>query len=161
KIVAVSNNSKLISAPAGDFRITPQVSRYSANGALDRGFGTGGFVALEPVRGVSALGTGVLVQPDGKIVAVGALLGPRAQKPTLPAMAVRLDGGPRTTVQFSQAGTTISEKGGTAKLTVKLSAPATEKITVQYLITGGTANASDYHLTPGTLTFNPGQSSQD
>ncbi len=40
--------------------------------------------------------------------------------------------------------------------------PVTETVTVQYAVTGGSADGSDYTLNPGALTFNPGgATSQD
>ena len=47
------------------------VARYTANGSLDPTFGSGGTVATNP--GGSAAATGVVVQSDGKIIAVGAI----------------------------------------------------------------------------------------
>lgn len=46
------------------------LARYSANGALDGTFGNGGIITT-PIGGGNDVATGVVIQPDGKIVAVG------------------------------------------------------------------------------------------
>jgi uncharacterized delta-60 repeat protein len=62
KIVVIGDNDA--SASAGRFFT---IVRYNANGALDANFGSGGFV-LAPQ--VSTFGSDVLIQTDGKILAV-------------------------------------------------------------------------------------------
>ena len=71
-----------------------------------------------------------------------------------------LPSGPR--VQFETAASEGLESVSPAVLTVTLSnALPGETYTVDYAATGGTATGGgvDYLLTPGTLTFNPGQMS--
>ncbi|MEE9491835.1 MAG: Calx-beta domain-containing protein [Gammaproteobacteria bacterium] len=55
----------------------------------------------------------------------------------------------------------VSESDGKAVLTVNLSAPSTQLITVDYVTVNGSASAgSDYTAVSGTLTFNPGETTQ-
>jgi len=62
---------------------------------------------------------------------------------------------------FSLSLYTISEAAGTASITVKLSGPSSQAVTVNYATGGGSATAgSDYTATSGTLTFNPGETSK-
>ncbi|MHC4645796.1 MAG: Calx-beta domain-containing protein [Planctomycetota bacterium] len=63
---------------------------------------------------------------------------------------------PSPSVEFDQAGSSGMEDVTPVYVTVSLSAPATQTITVDYDVTGGTATGGgvDYTLDPGTLTFN-------
>jgi uncharacterized delta-60 repeat protein len=61
--VTLQTDGKIV-AVAGGF--TAYVVRYTSNGVLDSTFGTGGIVTLNEINGPSA--SGVLVQPDGKIL---------------------------------------------------------------------------------------------
>ena len=64
-------------------------------------------------------------------------------------------------VEFSAASSSGSEATTPAALTVTLSAASSQTVTVNYTTANGTATAgSDYTATSGTLTFNPGVSSQ-
>jgi hypothetical protein len=65
------------------------------------------------------------------------------------------------TVQFASASYTVNENAGTAILTVTLSWSATGVVTVNYATSDGTAVVgTDYTAASGTLTFNPGVTSQ-
>jgi hypothetical protein len=72
------------------------------------------------------------------------------------------------TVQFSAPAYSIGESDGAATITVGLSGPSDQTVTVNYTTGGGTAAAgADYTAASGTLTFtpegisdNPGQTSQ-
>jgi hypothetical protein len=65
------------------------------------------------------------------------------------------------TVAFSAATYSVGEGGGSAIITVHLSAASTGTVTVHYATSGGTATAgSDYTTATGTLTFSPGQTSK-
>ena len=56
---------------------------------------------------------------------------------------------------------TVSESGTTASLTVSLSSPSNNPVTVDFASIDGTATAElDYQAVSGTLTFNPGETSQ-
>lgn len=48
------------------------LARYTATGTLDRTFGTGGEVATKVRGGDDDVANGLVIQPDGKIVAVGS-----------------------------------------------------------------------------------------
>ncbi len=63
---------------------------------------------------------------------------------------------PRPSVEFDQASGSGMEDVTPVYVSVSLSAPATETITVDYAVIGGTATGGgvDYTLDPGTLTFN-------
>ncbi|HEY0601486.1 MAG TPA: Calx-beta domain-containing protein [Herpetosiphonaceae bacterium] len=55
----------------------------------------------------------------------------------------------------------VPEYVGSAAVTVKLNAPSSKAVRVGYTTSGGTASAgSDYTATSGTLTFDPGQTTQ-
>jgi hypothetical protein len=65
------------------------------------------------------------------------------------------------TVQFSAAAYSVGESDGNATITVNLSGPSEQTVTVNYATSNGTATAgADYTTANGTLTFNPGQTSQ-
>lgn len=70
------------------------------------------------------------------------------------------------TVTFELTNSSISESTLTTSITVNLSATSSQEITVDYIVTGGTANntnwgsGQDYTLTQGTLTFAPGSLTQ-
>jgi Tol biopolymer transport system component len=68
----------------------------------------------------------------------------------------------QTKVGFSAAAAMVAEGAGGKSLTVELSGAAVLPVTVDYAATGGTATGSgvDYTLAAGSLTFNPGQTSQ-
>ncbi len=55
----------------------------------------------------------------------------------------------------------VHENAVTTTITVRLNAPSSQPVTVDYATSGGTATAgSDYLLTSGTLTFAPGETSK-
>lgn len=65
------------------------------------------------------------------------------------------------TVQFSAVTYRVDEQGGVATMTVTLSAASTKAVNVNYATSNGAATAdSDYAPSTGTLTFNPGETSQ-
>ncbi|HBB33561.1 MAG TPA: hypothetical protein DC064_17615 [Cyanobacteria bacterium UBA9273] len=96
--------------------------------------------------GFNASPGNVTSQPSGYV-----LNGQPLNPPTvLPAFSIA-----DTTVIEGDAGTTF------ATTEVRLSQASKEAVTVQYNTANGTATAgSDYTATSGTLTFNPGQTSQ-
>lgn len=65
------------------------------------------------------------------------------------------------TVQFSNATYTVNEAGGSATVTVTLSAPSASLIPVNYATSDGSATAGqDYTARASTLFFSPGQVSR-
>ncbi len=68
-----------------------------------------------------------------------------------------------TQVRFSAASGSAAENTGTVNIPVTLSAAATGIVTVEYFINGGTAlgGGMDYRLSPGVLTFAPGETSKN
>lgn len=68
---------------------------------------------------------------------------------------------PGVEINFSQAVYTVAENAGPATITVVLSAPSTQPVTVNYTTANGSATAgSDYTAAGGVLTFPPGVISQ-
>jgi fibronectin type 3 domain-containing protein len=67
------------------------------------------------------------------------------------------------TVAFSVTSSSGLESVTPANLAVALSASSPQTVTVNYTVTGGTATGGgvDYTLTAGTLTFNPGVTTQN
>lgn len=75
-----------------------------------------------------------------------------------PTVVTIIDNTP--TVQFSSATYSVNEDGGTATITVTLSAAVPVSVTVNYATSNGTAAAgSDYTAVSGTLNFAPTQTS--
>ncbi|MFB9877343.1 Calx-beta domain-containing protein [Planobispora siamensis] len=66
----------------------------------------------------------------------------------------------RPSVGFAQASTTFAEDVGAVQVSVTRTATALAS-TVDYAVTGGTADGSDVTLSPGTLSFAPGQVTTD
>ena len=68
-----------------------------------------------------------------------------------------------TTVAFNAASSSGNESVTSVNIPVSLNASASQTVTVQYAVTGGTATGTgtDYTLAAGTLTFNAGVTSQN
>ncbi|MEH2115632.1 Calx-beta domain-containing protein [Nostoc sp.] len=68
------------------------------------------------------------------------------------------------TISISDVSVTEGNTGATtnANFTISLSNPSYQQVTVNYNTSDGTAEAadSDYNSTPGTITFNPGETSK-
>jgi uncharacterized delta-60 repeat protein len=86
------------------------LARYSTNGNLDTTFGKGGEVTTNVVAGNDDDASGVVIQPNGKIVAAGWSYNPdtRAQ---LFALARYTVGGSLDTT-FGKGGTVVTDLGG-------------------------------------------------
>ena len=69
---------------------------------------------------------------------------------------------PRSSVGFDETGSSRTEDWGTIQIQVSLSSASAKTIMVDYEVTGGTATGggADYTLAPGTLTFNPGETTK-
>ena len=73
---------------------------------------------------------------------------------------LRAEGG-TAAVQFDSAASGDLESVSPAILTVVVDDAQNEVVTVDYAVAGGTATAgADYVLSPGTLTFNPGETTK-
>jgi len=64
------------------------------------------------------------------------------------------------TLQFSAPVFNISEGAGSLTITVTRANGSSGAVSVDYAVSGGTADSSDYSLSPGTLTFAAGQTSK-
>lgn len=75
------------------------------------------------------------------------------------AEALKIQPTNKPQVSFLASSSAIGEEKALAVVGVKLSAPATQSITVQYYVSGGTATKdSDYGFFDGQLVFNVGES---
>jgi uncharacterized delta-60 repeat protein len=159
--VAVQLNGKIVAAgfsTAGGAGGNFALARYHADGTLDTSFSFDGKVLtsfspeLDIVRDM-------LIQPDGKILAVGS----RTDGAGAAALA-RYEGDPPPELQIDDA--LVIEQGGTtftppAVVHVSLSSPLEVAGTVAFSTRDGSALAgSDYQAFSGTLTFAPGQTVQ-
>ncbi|HEX9682233.1 MAG TPA: Calx-beta domain-containing protein, partial [Acidimicrobiales bacterium] len=63
-------------------------------------------------------------------------------------------------VSFSSGSTTVDESAGVVQVEVVLSQPVADIVTVDFARTGGSASTADYAFTPGTVTFDPGDTSE-
>jgi len=69
---------------------------------------------------------------------------------------------PRPRVSFATATSSGSEGATVTNVEVRLSPASSETVTVDYAVTGGTATRDvDYILGDGTLTFSPGETTQN
>jgi len=68
-----------------------------------------------------------------------------------------------TQVRFAASSSSAAESAGTVNIPVTLNAAAASTVTVEYFLNGGNALAEgvDYTLTPGLLTFDPGETSKN
>jgi hypothetical protein len=73
------------------------------------------------------------------------------------------DNDPLPTLQFQVASSSSGEASGQINLLATLSPQSGQTVSVTYEVTGGTAagGGGDYTFTPGTLTFSPGNTSQN
>ncbi|MCG8349239.1 MAG: PKD domain-containing protein, partial [Chloroflexales bacterium] len=71
------------------------------------------------------------------------------------------DNDPAPTITFEQAALSIDENAAVAEISVRLSAPSGQTISLPYAAQDGTASSEvDYRATNGTLTFAPGTTIQ-
>ncbi len=109
-------------------------------------------VPILPDSDIEADETVVLTLSDPSNASLGAQSG---------ASLTIVDDDTPPTVQFSAAAYSVGESDGTTTITVNLSRPSDQTVTVNYTTGGGTATAGDdYTAASGTLTFNPGETSQ-
>jgi len=110
KIVAVGFST---GAAGSDFTLV----RYNADGSLDSSFGSGGLVKTD-FSGTDDAGRAALIQPDGKIVAVGFTT-KTAGGPKEVALARYLSAAPDFSIGFDQS-TVTAERGTKARITVTI-----------------------------------------
>ncbi|MBU6153781.1 MAG: hypothetical protein KGP28_05720 [Bdellovibrionales bacterium] len=72
-----------------------------------------------------------------------------------------LDNDPVPSVNFTQIQQSFMENAGPMNLVVNLSAASSKTISVSYSLSGTATQGSDYSVSPSTLTFQPGQTSQN
>ena len=77
RTVAIQADGKIvvagtISSQTGGTDQDAVVIRYNSNGSLDAGFGNGGIVVTDITTGTNDYISGLLLQPDGKIIITGA-----------------------------------------------------------------------------------------
>ena len=70
--IALQNDGKIVLVGMSDSSLV--LTRYLATGAVDPNFGVGGKV-IETFTNSSAVANGVAIQPDGKIIIAGGLMG--------------------------------------------------------------------------------------
>src|SRR4051812_3926408 len=120
------------------------VARYSADGRLDPSFGSGGTTSVG--FGVRAWANGAALQPDGKILLVGA--GGSAATENAGASVdfsvARLNPDGRLDTSFGQGGTVTTDLGGTGDVAVAVAQQPDRKI----VVAGSTRQ-------PGPLASNP------
>jgi CSLREA domain-containing protein len=144
----------------GNFFIATGAPGTSAGGLL----GSGMIVELPPhleSLNFHALGNDVII--DSQDIAVG----PNGDVAYVPiddhnvVIQYAPPALPAGTLQFSAAGYSVAENGGTATITVNRTAGSSGTVTVHYATSNGTATAGqDYTSASGTLTFAPGVTSQ-
>ncbi|MCP9493907.1 MAG: hypothetical protein MSG64_05545 [Pyrinomonadaceae bacterium MAG19_C2-C3] len=134
------------------------LARFLPDGSLDPSFGTnGGVITTDFAQGNDA-SADCLLLPDNRLTVVG-YAGIRGNSFDFAIARYSLDG---LTLGIGDITVRESTRGTqTAIVTVALSAPSTETVTVNYTTADGTARAgSDYAATSGTLTFVPGSIKQ-
>src|SRR5262245_28949057 len=91
--------------PFGDQALA--VARLDPSGSLDPGFGTGGIATVDP-GGSFASGDGIVVQPDGRIVAAGSFDTGTGSD----VLLVRLDASGTLDPSFGAGGMVMTDLGG-------------------------------------------------
>ena len=114
--VAIQPNGQIVAAGSSfsnsktveDFIVT----RYNANGSLDKRFGKNGKITTDFFRNVDSI-SAIAIQPDGRIIVAGfAQLGGNGGTPRVFAVArYRSDGSPDTS--FGNGGSLTTSFGGT------------------------------------------------
>ena len=103
--VAIQRDRKILAAGDGGPNQDLAVVRYNTDGSLDTSFGTGGYVLTD--FGGNDVARGVAVQKDGKIVAAGFTLLPKAD-----FIIARYNADGSLDTSFGTGGKVITELGG-------------------------------------------------
>jgi len=140
RIVAAgfADNPSLPASDAGDFA----VARFTAGGALDTTFGVAGITTVDFI-GKNDFANTLLIQPDGTILAAGAMTSPYLQKIAL----VRLTAAGMLDPGFGTGGKVVATFQGTSDRANALLRQADGRF-----IVGGNSYASRYY---GLARFNP------
>jgi uncharacterized delta-60 repeat protein len=136
---------------AGDSDNGLGVIRYTSGGALDPSFGVGGKVTT--LIGSFSSGTGLDLQPDGKIVLVGY----NGPDPVDFAVARYLAAPPVVSIGDAFV---VEENAESVLMQFPVSlaeAGSSDYVAVDYQTVADTAGSKDFGATSGTVTFNPGQ----
>ncbi len=143
------------------------VARYNTNGTLDTSFDTDGKVTTD-FFGLNNQAAAVAIQSDGKIVAGGFT--DTGSSNDFALARYQTDAPSATlTAQFTSGAFTVSENAGALSVTVTLSAPAPNPVTVDYGTSADTSftgcdivntvasERCDFTTTLGTLRFAAGE----
>ncbi len=130
------------------------VAQYASNGSLDPSFGSGG-KTVTSFGPASNQGLALAIQPDTKIVVAGK---PSISRPGLAALRLLTE----TASVNDAAIVDLTSGAGSMTFNVSLAVASPVSVTVFYSTGDGSAHAgSDYFETSGSLTFAPGQTSQN
>jgi hypothetical protein len=153
--------------PTAPVTIELAVSGTATPGGVDDALTDGQVVTFAANETTKSVPIGVvqdLLDEDDETVVLG-LKNPSAKLILASANTTRThtitDDDPLPSVSFALASSSTAESAN-AQLTVNLSAVSGRAVTVNYSVTGGTANVADATVVgaPGTLTFAPGQTTK-
>ncbi len=177
---AIQFSSPTYSVSEDGNTVTITVTRSSGDGAVSASYTTADGTAVAPGDYFSTAGTvnfadgqtsqtfTVPINDDSLFegnenfsVTLSAPTGGATLGTPSTATVTIVDNDTAPTVQFSSSTYSVNENGGTANLTVTLSAASGVAASVDYATADGTATApADYTASSGTVTFAPGQTSQ-
>jgi uncharacterized delta-60 repeat protein len=131
------------------------IARLNADGSLDQSFDPGsGPATPNEVPRVRA----IVVQPDGKLLVGGGFITFSGVKLNFIARLLGDQGG---AVEFTSAGYSVDEAGGSASVAVQRTGSAVGSVSVNYVTSDGTASAGmDYVAQTGALVFGPGETNK-
>ena len=143
----------------GRFAYDFVLARFNLDGSPDINFGSNGQVTTD--FGSEDAATGVAIQCDSKIVVAGRKGSPY-NGPDFALARYESDPLSRPSLAVNDLSVTEGQSGTVnATFNVTLSISSSETVTVQYATANGTATApGDYLAASGTLTFQPGETSQ-
>ena len=104
--LALQSDGRIVAAGTNSFNLT--LGRYNPDGSLDSSFGSGGLVTT-PVSSLFNVAHSIAIQPDGRIVAVGAAVFPNDTSGSLVVVRYNSDG--TRDMAFGEAGAAVIPKG--------------------------------------------------
>ncbi|HEX8146363.1 MAG TPA: Calx-beta domain-containing protein [Pyrinomonadaceae bacterium] len=168
--VAVAPGGRIL---AGGYTFTRNMqarfaaARFNADGSPDNTFGTGGRATTQFPDDRRALGRGLTVQPDGRLVIVGEVevLEPRPQNNLVDIGVARYGppppAEPASFARFSAQTYGAPEGCSAAVVTVTREGDTSAPASVEYRTRDGSARqTSDYTQVAGTLLFAAGETSR-